>query len=121
MGIQLSLVLSLIHLLFVDAILIFHSGSVRDTHTLKDIRALFTLATGMEINEGKSSVTAHLLTVEETRELGRTFPFSSMGLDVGLKYLRFCLKPNDYLKQDWYWLIEKLEKRLKLWSHKWLS
>ena len=22
---------------------------------------------------------------------------------------------------DWFWLIEKLEKRLKVWSHKWIS
>ena len=42
------------------------------------------------------------------------------GLDGGLKYLGFYLKPNDYRKQDWYWLLEKMEKGLKIWSHKWL-
>ena len=33
----------------------------------------------------------------------------------------FFLKPNSYLKADWHWLLTKLEKRLKSWSHKWLS
>jgi hypothetical protein len=42
-------------------------------------------------------------------------------LDEGLKYLGFQLKPNDYRKFDWLWLIEKLEKILKVWSHRWLS
>jgi hypothetical protein len=40
---------------------------------------------------------------------------------LGMKYLGFHLKPNNYKKVDWLWLIEKLEKRLNIWSHKWLS
>ena len=42
-------------------------------------------------------------------------------LEAGLKYLGFQLKPNDYRKKDCTWLISKLEKKLKVWSHKWLS
>ena len=38
-----------------------------------------------------------------------------------MKYLGFFLKPNDYRKRDWVWLLEKLEKRLKTWNHRWLS
>jgi hypothetical protein len=38
-----------------------------------------------------------------------------------LKYLGFNLKPNDYKKEDWLWLLKKLEKRLQIWSHRWLS
>jgi hypothetical protein len=38
-----------------------------------------------------------------------------------LKYLGFVLKPNDYRKEDWIWLLKKLEKRLLSWSHRWLS
>ena len=33
----------------------------------------------------------------------------------------FFLKPNDYQNKDWKWSLEKLEKCLKIWSHKWLS
>ena len=44
-----------------------------------------------------------------------------MDFPAGLKYLGFQLKPNNYLKKDWKWLITKLEKRLVGWSFRWLS
>jgi hypothetical protein len=31
------------------------------------------------------------------------------------------LKPNNYRKEDWKWLLKKLEKRLNGWSFRWLS
>ena len=55
---------------------------------------------------------------EETLELNRVFPYKPTEIDEGMKYLGFCLKPNDDHKEDWNWLLEKLEKRLKMWSHK---
>jgi hypothetical protein len=42
-------------------------------------------------------------------------------MEEGLKYLGFHLKPNKYRKEDWTWLLEKLERRLKVWSFRWLS
>ena len=54
-------------------------------------------------------------------EISGYFPFTIAGLDGGLKYLGFSLKANLYLSRDWFWLIGKVEKRLKGWSHKWLS
>jgi hypothetical protein len=38
-----------------------------------------------------------------------------------MKYLGFVLKRNDYKKEDWIWLLKKLEKRLLSWSHGWIS
>ena len=75
----------------------------------------------MEINFGKSTLTTHLLRPKEEAELRRLFPIISAGLDEGLKYLGFSLKANLYRKQDWLWLVGKVEKRLMVWSHKWLS
>eukprot|EP00253_Pinus_taeda_P031398 PITA_31398 len=37
------------------------------------------------------------------------------------KYLGFWLKPNDYRKEDWSWLIANIEARISHWSFKWLS
>jgi len=105
----------------VDDVLIFCSGSRGDTRVLKDILDLFTKATGMEINATKSTLTTHLLRPEALEDLTRVFPFNTVDLDAGLKYLGFSLKENAFLIQDWSWLIGKLEKRLKFWSHKWLS
>ena len=104
-----------------DDVLIFCFGIVRDVDTISQILALFATATGMEINDGKSTLTTHNMDVEESRHAIHTFPFLRESLDDGLKYLGFLLKPNNYLKKDWVWLIEKLEKRLHSWSHRWLS
>jgi len=120
-GIHITRELSLTHLLFVDDVLIFCSGSIRETQTLHEILVLFSKATGMDINVGKSTITTHLLRAREREVLGRLFPFSPLRLDEGLSYLGFQLKPNKYLKNDWYWLLVRLENQLKLWSHKWLS
>jgi len=59
-----------------------------------------------------------------TRELEyyqSTFPYEHIPFDEGFKYLGFHIKPNSYKKEDWAWLIPKLEKRLKSWSFHWLS
>ena len=120
-GIQISQYLQITHLLFVDDVLIFCSGMVRDSNTIHDILELFSKSTVMEISSRKLTLTTHLLRVEEFQVIRWFFPFNMEGLDVGLKYLGFCLKPNDYQKQDWKWLLDKLEKRLKVWSDQWLT
>jgi hypothetical protein len=68
------------------------------------------------------SLVLHSLSVgEESLYISTRLPFRVFDLDEVLKYLSFQLKPNDYQKTDWRWLIAKLEKRLKCWSHRWLS
>lgn len=49
------------------------------------------------------------------------FPFVTDEIVVGLKYFGFKLKPNSYKFAEGFWLIEKIEKRLKNWSLRWLS
>jgi hypothetical protein len=105
----------------VDDVLIFSMGSKWDAETLKNILILFSKETGMEINEGKSSLTTNMLTKEEHLAFRKHFPFEENKLDDGLKYLGFFLKPNDYKKKDSKWILKKLEKRLNIWSHRWLS
>ena len=93
-----------------DDVLIFCSGARRETRVLQETLELFSKATGMEINYGKSSLITHLLRPDEEAELLRIFPFPTTGLDEGLKYLGFSLKANFYRKQDWFWLVGKVEK-----------
>ena len=75
----------------------------------------------MLINDQKSSILFSSVEVEFIQHFLSQLPFQIQGLDEGLKYLGFHLKPNDYRKTDWMWLLEKLEKILKGWSYKWLS
>jgi hypothetical protein len=105
----------------VDDILIFCNGKVGDVETLADILSLFRLATGMIINEQKSTISTSELDEEEKEVYRRLFPFTLQDISQGIKYLGFQLKPNSYKKEDWKWLIAKLEKRLNSWSFRWLS
>lgn len=59
---------------------------------------------------------AHDLRVLEAR-----FNFQFRVLDEGVEYLFFFFKPNDYHKADLSWFLAKLEKRIKIWSHRWFS
>ena len=75
----------------------------------------------MQIHDKKLSLSTHLLIEEEWKAHNLFFLYERKTLDDGIKYLGFTLKPNDYRKEDWKWLLKKLDKRLNVWSHWWLS
>ena len=64
----------------------------------KEILDLFSKATGMEINVGKSSLSTRLLDNIERLAIFGLFPYKLEEFDAGLKYLGFFLKPNSYQK-----------------------
>jgi len=105
----------------VDHVLIFCVGTRREAETLERILNLFSIATRTLINERKSTLSSHVLYEEELDSYIQFFPFEVKDLDDEMKYSGFNLKPNDYRKVDSLWLMGKLEKRLHLWSHRWLS
>eukprot|EP00253_Pinus_taeda_P028493 PITA_28493 len=111
----------LTHLLFVDDILIFLNGSVRDTISLNEILILFCKAMGMEINREKSTISLFECTLQESHLATQNFPFQATDLMEGLKYLGFRLKPDGYKIANWTWLITKVEKRINCWCHRFLS
>lgn len=42
-------------------------------------------------------------------------------MSEGFKYFECFLKPTNYKKQDWDWIVNKFKKMLTCWDHKWLS
>jgi hypothetical protein len=100
--------------LFVDDVLIFCSGLRGDAEKLSSILDLFSRATGMQINNSKSTLSTHLMDPEEVIFYKGLFPFVEKPLDEGLKYLGFHLKPNFYTKSYWNWLISKARKKAKI-------
>ncbi len=77
------------HLLFADDVLIFCSGSRRDSTSVREILYLFSKATGMEINVNKSTLCTHRLSEEEIIDFRGSFPFLVIDIEAGLKYLDF--------------------------------
>eukprot|EP00253_Pinus_taeda_P006494 PITA_06494 len=120
-GIEVATNLFISHLLFVDDILIFTSIEQIEIKELKIILELFMKATGMQINYRKSQLIMTGIVAQERVRLQSFFPFQPSTLDLPFKYLGFWLKPNAYKKEDWNWLIAKIESRISHWSYKWLS
>ena len=75
----------------------------------------------MMINPKKSMLTPHNMGDHEFQIYATLFPYDLIMLDEGLKYVGFRLKSNYYKKEDWTWLLAKLEKRINVWSHRWIS
>jgi hypothetical protein len=48
-------------------------------------------------------------------------PYTFSALATGFKYLGYQLKTGAHRADDWYWLLEKMEKKIGLWCNKWLS
>lgn len=108
-------------MLFVADILVFCDGSKQDLDKLDQGLNLIRIVAWMVINEGKSSTVRANLEPHDLHLLMIRFLFRIRDLDEGIKYLGFLLNPKDYQKKDWDWLVAKIEKRLNLWSHGWIS
>ena len=120
-SLPISQVLAITHLLFVDDNLIFCDGSHRDIQKLSQGLVIFKRASRMVISKDKLTINWANLEDPEMLILEENFNFQIRALDEQVKYLDFFLKPNDYRKADWYWLLAKIEKWLNSWSHRWLS
>jgi hypothetical protein len=64
----------------------------------------------MIINAHKSTISFTVMEVEVLDFYQSLFPFPTMDFSEGIKYLGFQLKSNDYQKDKWRWILEKLEK-----------
>lgn len=104
----------LTHLLFVDHDLIFLDGSIQDSLTFSKILSLFSVATGMQANHAKSTITLALTSIQESQLAQQHFPYCIIPLDRGFKYLGFWIKPLSQKIIDCIWLVTKLEKRLSI-------
>eukprot|EP00253_Pinus_taeda_P015021 PITA_15021 len=120
-GLEVAANLFITHLLFVDDILLFTNGNLDEVKELKAILDLFMKATGMQINIRKSQCILEGFSRNERAQIAASLPFESFSMDDPFKYLGFWLKPNSYKKQDWNWLVAKIEAKIGHWSYKWLS
>eukprot|EP00253_Pinus_taeda_P008165 PITA_08165 len=120
-GLEVAVNLFISHLLFVDDILLFTNGSLNEVKELKVILDIFMKATGMQINFRKSHFIFEGFNRNERAQITSVIPFEAYTMEYPFKYLGFWLKPNSYKKQDWNWLVAKIEGKINHWSYKWLS
>eukprot|EP00253_Pinus_taeda_P002842 PITA_02842 len=120
-GLEVAGNLFITHLLFVDDILLFCNGSLFEFKKIKEVLELFMRATGMLVNYRKSQLITEGLNRQEISQLTAILPLETSKLGDPFKYLGFWLKPDNYKKQDWSWLVAKIEARITHWSFRWIS
>ena len=97
-GIEVAPNLCVTHLLFVDDILLFNKGNKGEIRTLKKLLDLFMKATGLLINNKKSTLTYEGISVAILIWDFDLLPFEQAPLEYCIKYLGFLLKPDGYRK-----------------------
>ena len=109
------------HLIFVDDVFYSVNGSPREVSELKRILDLCFRATCMLINLEKSCVIINKWFEAEDNSFLSLILAQRRALEAGFKYLGFHLKLNRYRKEDWGWLIRKVEVRIYVWTNRLLS
>jgi len=95
-GIKITDECTLTHLLFVDDVLILLNGAIWDTTSLHRSLGIFLKATGMVLNEAKSTITATKFSQYKIQFALRRFTFAEVPIEEGLRYLGYRLKPLGY-------------------------
>ena len=105
------------HTLFVDDVLLFGEGSIKNLEAFLTLIDKYKRATGMVVNVEKLNLIHNEFPedmIQRTREL---IQYQTTPIEEGFKYLGFTLKPNCYSFQDWVWLYKNIESRINIWEN----
>jgi hypothetical protein len=120
-GIKVSRLVKILHLLFVDDVLIMTNASLLEWREISRLLLVFCSASGLQINWTKSTFHFANLQAQQLEQLKVLFPHNFTHLSSGFKYLRYYIKADHYKASDWDWLVSKVEKKLGHWCNRWLS
>lgn len=116
-GIKITEQVLVTHTLFVDDVMFFGPGSISEWLCYKNILDLFYRASGMLISPSKS----WFLELAIKSQVCLFFPYNFKDIMAGTTYLSFFLKPTNYLRCDWLWLLKCFDKRINHWCWGWLT
>jgi hypothetical protein len=120
-GINVSRVVRILHLLFADDLLILNKASLSEWQVIKDLLTIFCSASGLQINNQKSSFYQFGVHQSALDSIKLTFNFSINNMTTGFKYLGYILKADTYRAEDWNWMLLKYENKINHWCNQWLS
>jgi hypothetical protein len=111
-GIKVTRNIILTHLLFVDNVLLFDRGMMKEWEVYKGIITLYYTATCMVINPLKPFFLNNVINKEVEVGIVTLLPYAVCELEVKFKYLGYFLKLNCYSKKDEVWLVKKIEAKI---------
>jgi hypothetical protein len=120
-GIKVTRLIRIIHLLFVDDILIMTKYFVIEWMEIQNILATFCSGTGLLINAQKTSFYQFGMQQQVLDSLKEIFLYSINNLTLGFKYLGYILKDDRFKEEDWNWILSKYENRISHWCNRWLT
>jgi hypothetical protein len=120
-GIKASRLTQILHLLFVDDVIIMTSDSLSEWTEILNVLNVFCSVTGLKINLQKSMFLATGARETILSELKTLFGIDFRDLEAGFNYLGYYIKPSSYKAKDWSWLYEKFERRIQHWCNRCLS
>jgi hypothetical protein len=120
-GIEVSKFINIVHLMFVDDVLLMSKADLTEWIVILDLLQAFCSASGLCINFTKSTTHYWGLNEAELCSLKASIPFSFVDLSQGFRYLGYHLKPGAAKSEDWCWLVVKFERKISFWCNKWLS
>jgi hypothetical protein len=121
LGVKVSKLVKILHLFFVDDVLIMTKASVDEWKEIKEILLIFFSASGLLISWTKSTFYYDGIQGETLGNLKEFFPYNFEDLAKGFQYLGYFLKADAYKTVDWRWLLTKIESRIGIWCNIWLS
>jgi len=85
----------------------------------RDVINPFCKASSMEVSATKSCFMSTSMELNDC--VLDIFPYKVNLVEEDFVYLGFNLKPNGYGKNDWKWLLNRVDKRIGVWCYRWLS
>ena len=109
----------LTHLCLVDDLMVFTDGSKRSIEEILKIFDEFAAKSGLQISLEKSTLFIAGTTAADQEDILGSFPFTSGQLPV--RYLGLPLLTKRMSVQDYLPFVEKIRKRMKSWTGRFLS
>jgi hypothetical protein len=120
-GIKVSNLTRILHLLFVDDVLILSKASIMEWQEINRLISLFCSASGLTVNQKKSTIHHEGISDLELISYKSFLPYTCSDLSEGFRYLGYVLKTGSHRASDWEWMVERVSKKINHWGTRWLS
>jgi hypothetical protein len=120
-GLKIASYTFILHLLFVDDILILSKAILTEWRVIDKLLTLFCKASGLAVNLSKSTAHYSGLSDQDLVDFKAALNFAFSDLNIGFRYLGYHLKTGTHRASYWDWIVAKISHKINLWANKWLS
>jgi hypothetical protein len=110
-GIKVSRIIKILHLFFVDDVLIMTSATLQEWMEIDRLIKLFCKASGLQVNETKTTVLYEGLSEVDLIPFKTILPFTFYRSFNWFQISWLFLKTGLHKVEDWSWLLAKVEKK----------